>query len=208
MATAARISHAFHKNKTGRNMATYRSQKSNKLVKKAASESAQNQASQAQKQFGGPLLKNSNAKEQRPISTKTAMHVVLRSSLAKGNRSMLNPGKSIAIKKLVHDHADNFNIKIHEFTNTGNQLHMLIKVGNRNSYLRFIRTVTGLIARVALGVERGKKMGVKFWDMRPYTRVVDYRPGYKFAKDPVVRTQLMSLGLTPKKGKAKTLKFA
>ena len=41
------------------------------------------------KEFGGSLLGKANARERRPISTKRPMHLVLRSSLAKGRYSFL-----------------------------------------------------------------------------------------------------------------------
>ena len=47
--------------------------------------------------FGGDLLKG-NAREQRPISNKRPMHLVMRSTLATGERSFLNARKKKASK--------------------------------------------------------------------------------------------------------------
>ncbi|MBY0315492.1 MAG: transposase, partial [Bdellovibrionales bacterium] len=55
-----------------------------------------------------------------------------------------------------------------------NHLHLQIKLSNRYGYYKFIRAVTAAIAMAVSGVNRWNKnsSGRKFWDYRPFTRVV------------------------------------
>lgn len=161
--------------------------------------------------FGGNLLKKSNAKSKRPISHKNSMHLVFRSTQAKGNKSFLNSQNAKRIKAIIQNQAKTTRIQIHEFANVGNHIHLLIKIkaGNhfqaRQQLQKFFRAVTGLIARHVLKAERGPSVGkipiqmktTKFWDQRPFTRVVIGSRGYRFAKDYVVQNTLEALGIIP-----------
>jgi REP element-mobilizing transposase RayT len=129
--------------------------------------------------FGGGLLKNSNAKSARPISTKESMHIVLRSSLAKGSLSMLRANRASKIRECVEAQAKRFQVKIYQFSNVGNHLHILVKAGHRALFKSFLRSITGLIARITLGVQRGAAKSIKFWDYRPFTRIVAWKRDFK-----------------------------
>lgn len=158
------------------------------------------------KQFGGKFLKNSNPKIARPISTKKAMHVVLRSSIAKNELSFLSYKRRAKIEKTILKQAKLFNIKVYKLAINGNHIHLLIKLYFRDSYSKFIRAVTGLIARITLGIERGKaklQRGCtrlrKFWDYRPFTRIVEWARDFNIAKEYVIQNLLEAAGIVPYK---------
>ena len=75
-------------------------------------------------EFGGSLNKKSNPKTARMISTKHAMHLVLRSDLAKGSRSLLN--FRLQIDQILQKQANDCQVKIYQKANAGNHLHLLI----------------------------------------------------------------------------------
>jgi hypothetical protein len=75
--------------------------------------------------------------------------------------------------------------------------HLLIKLYTRDSFSKFIKAVSGIIARITLGVERGKSLGLRFWDSRPFSRIVEWSKAYFAAKEYVIRNDLESYGIIP-----------
>lgn len=47
-----------------------------------------------------------------------------------------------------------------------------MRLGNRFAYPAFIRALTGAVALAITGANRFKKLKKRFWDRRPYSRVV------------------------------------
>lgn len=120
------------------------------------------------------------------------MHLVLRSSKAKGEWSFLRSRNSTVIKTIVGKFAFIYGIQILSLVNVGNHLHLHIRLGNRFGYSPFIRAITGAIAMAVAGKNRWSKSAVgpgsaqlakakadRFWDHRPFTRVV---AGYQAAQ--------------------------
>ena len=79
------------------------------------------------KHFGGNLLKG-NAKSARPLSTKEAVHLVLKSTQAIGTKSMLHTYNVNKINNIIRTHAKLCRIRIYHFVNVGNHLHLVIKL--------------------------------------------------------------------------------
>jgi REP element-mobilizing transposase RayT len=145
--------------------------------------------------FGGRYLKNYNPKCERPMDSKKALHLVLKSSQATGERSFDSKTHKKIVWKIIYDHADKFGIKIHEYANGGNHLHLLLRAKNRQDYAAFIRTITGLIARTVGNSQRGRRLKNKFWDARPFSRVVSYaRQEYNTIKTYLLRNTLEAIG--------------
>ncbi len=127
--------------------------------------------------FGGELLVGKR-KSERVLVSRHPVHLVMRSPMARGARSMLRKVK--AIENIVRTQAKKQHIQISDFVNVGNHLHMVIKIYARGSernlsFARFMRATSGLIARTVLGAERGAgklKSTEQFWPTRPYTRVL------------------------------------
>ncbi|MBL7714155.1 MAG: transposase [Bdellovibrionales bacterium] len=148
------------------------------------------------KDFGGSLLKG-NPRDARPISLKRPMHLVLRSSMAKGSLSFLVAKRSRIIRDLVHRSAKSQGVKIYRFANSGNHLHLIVLPQSRTAFLRFIRSVSGLIARVTLGAQRGNAKGLQFWDARPFTRILEWGKDYRRACAYLKQNILEALGFIP-----------
>lgn len=145
-------------------------------------------------QFGGSLLKKSNAKTARPLSTKKAMHVVLRSSRATGEWSLRNLRNQKIIERILRRLAKEYGIKIHEFGNAGDHLHLLIRLKNRSSFAPFIRALTGTIALQVTKANKLTKLKEKFWDYRPWTRILELKKAYTLAKDSLIQHHLAAIG--------------
>ena len=156
------------------------------------------------KEFGGSLLGKANARERRPISTKRPMHLVLRSSLAKGSYSFLRPERARKIKRVVEKTARRSNLKLYRYANSGNHLHLLILPPSRKAFHRFVRVISGLIARMTLGRERGKEnhgknqaQRIKFWDLRPYSKIMKWGREFRFVTRYLLQNTLEALGFIP-----------
>ena len=148
--------------------------------------------------FGGSHFSGYNPRTQRPIYAKKALHLVLRSSLATGQFSMKRKELSARVWDIIVKHANQNGIQIYEYANGGNHLHLLIRVRRRDSYCRFIRSISGLIARAVKGCEKGTPLNGKFWDHRPFTRVVGFA-GKQFQKVKLylARNRLEAIGFLP-----------
>lgn len=133
------------------------------------------------KEFGGSLLKG-NPKEARPLSTKKAIHLVLRSSVAKGKLSFLTANNMARIEKTIHSVAKKLGVKVYRYANSGNHLHLIILPSSRPAFNAYIRSVTGIIARIVTGRERGQGENAavdSFWDARPFTRIIEWGREFK-----------------------------
>ncbi len=111
----------------------------------------------------------------RPISTKHTMHLVLRSSKASGPWSFRKSQNEKMIYELAKKFGHRFAVKIVSLANVGNHLHFQLQVTKRHLYKPFIRALTAAIAIKITGVSRWTNAGgtrLKFWDYRPYTRIV------------------------------------
>ena len=142
--------------------------------------------------FGGSNLK-SNPKTARPIALKSTMHLIMRSSFATGSRSFLNRADGIAA--VIELQARRFGIRVYDLANAGNHLHLVIKVPSRRAFRGFLRAVTGLIARKVLGAERGSAWkGTKFWDARPFTRIVAWGRDYTQLRNYLFLNRVEAIG--------------
>lgn len=158
------------------------------------------------RQFGGALLKG-NPRSARPLSTKRPVHLVMRSSMAIGRKSFLIPERAARIEEMVRRLGKHQGVKVYRFANGGNHLHLLVLPRSRKAFHNFVRSVSGVAARLSLGKERGKaivltKANLKrparkdaalesqFWDARPFTRIVSWGVEYQ------ITTSLLKTALT------------
>jgi len=129
------------------------------------------------KTYGGELLRTRKGRSgPRPIDTRNTMHMVLRSSKAVKDWSFKRPTNEKKISEVVAKFSIRYGVKIISLANVGNYLHFHIKLTNRYSYKPFIRAVTSAIVMAITGTSRWKlpkkEDKIKFWDYRPFTRVI------------------------------------
>lgn len=148
------------------------------------------------REFGGDRVRG-NPREARPISVKRPMHLVMRSSLASGERSFLRPARARSVRTIIDRAALAHGVKVYRLANSGNHLHLIVLPDSRKSFQRFIRTISGLIARLTLGTERGRAKNLKFWDARPFTRILEWGRDYRRACAYLLRNTLEAHGFIP-----------
>jgi len=118
--------------------------------------------------YGGSLL-NSHPKVKRPLDSKLPTHLVLRATKS----SMRKPQYFLKVNQIVKNACRKHGVRLYEYANVGNHLHLLIKLRSRASWAAFIREVTGRIAQLT---------STK-WLHRPFTRIVrGWKKAYKMAQ--------------------------
>lgn len=123
--------------------------------------------------FGGAQLNGSHPKTKRIFSPKLPLHVVLKSSQAKGVRSFLRFSREIA--HILARQASRHQIRLQQVANAGNHIHLLLEAPSRNHLSAFLRAVSGRIAQKVLGAQTYQANSDEprsFWDARPFSRIV------------------------------------
>lgn len=177
------------------------------------------------KSYGGVLLnKRKNRTYARPISTSKSMHLVLRSSKAVDEKSFKTPKNKKLIQEILAKFSDKYGVQIISLANVGTHLHLHIKIAKRTGYLRFIRAITAAIAMGVSGRNRwtvgsrndgagpiglrqdGEERSAgdlqnrslkreKFWDYRPFTRIIEGFCALLNMRDYIQINQLEGLGV-------------
>ena len=82
--------------------------------------------------------------------------------------------------------------------NVGSHIHLHLQLTSRHLYPSFIRALTGSIAMVVTGAHRWKPLKKepkdRFWDCRPYSRVVQSYRALKTLSDYIRINQMEGLG--------------
>lgn len=130
--------------------------------------------------FGGSTLEGKR-KSKRPLSTKNAIHSVLRGDVRQCGSFRSYPRR---ITKMINRFAKRFDVQIYEFSINSNHIHLLFKLSLRENFGRFMRALAG-----ALSLEFGVK-----WYHRPYSRIVDWGKAFLRAKNYVIKNQMESNG--------------
>lgn len=108
------------------------------------------------------------------------------------------------IDRILRHQAKACGVKIYHLVNVGNHLHLVVRIQSGKLFRRFIRLVTGLIARHMMQAERGRgrkhlklagmteqkptnspqdmptKKVKSFWIARPFTRLISWGKDYKY----------------------------
>jgi REP element-mobilizing transposase RayT len=124
------------------------------------------------------------------------MHVVLRSLRAKGAWSMRRAGAARMVREALRRYARRYEIRIYEFANAGNHLHLLVRARCRVGLQNFLRVFAGIVARRMTGARKGLRAG-PFWDMLAYSRVMSWGRDFFGVRAYVVQNELEALRLVP-----------
>lgn len=166
--------------------------------------------------FGGALL-NGKRKSLRPLSSKDAIHFVLRSEYAVGSDSFLARRHQPHVTRILNNFAKKFGVRIYQKSINSNHIHLLVRITSRKLYRAFIKAVAGKIASQIMGgrsfseyfqekistpiadSERGdgsagagKASG--FWQFRPFSRVVNWGNDYKGCLNYLKQNTLEAIG--------------
>jgi REP element-mobilizing transposase RayT len=152
----------------------------------------------------GGDLKNPQ-KRARPLSTKESIHLVLRSTKAQGKMSFYKYKKEI--DTILNTFANKYHIEIKSSATQGNHIHLHIKLFKRDTYKPFIRAVTAAIMMKITGFcrDRPKPVNYKFWDRRPFTRVIRTFKEFKNLVDYIQINVFEGLGYSRTEARAEVL---
>lgn len=113
-------------------------------------------------------------KKIRPFSRKHALHVTMKSSQAKGAWSFLKYENYFAIQELLESLKHRFDITIEKQSINSNHLHLLLRARSKHDLSGFLKSLSGLIVRKITGTQKGRRLKAKFWDQRPFSRLVAF----------------------------------
>jgi REP element-mobilizing transposase RayT len=82
-----------------------------------------------------------------------------------------------------------YGIKVHNFVNVGNHLHLLAQANTKVDLQNFLRVFTGRIAQAILKAKRGVPKG-KFWTAIVYSRLVNFGRDFKTVLKYFVKNQV------------------
>ena len=173
---------------------------------------------------GGDLRKGKR-KTARPLIVKCPVHLVLRSSIALANWSLLASRNVKRVDTCVRESSKRFNVKIHRFVNVGNHLHLLVKAQRKKDFQDFLRYLSGQIAMIVTRARKGCSVlklagttkqrreffagisipeGVRFWDQLAFTRVVSLDKDFDRVLNYLELNFLESLGVINRKDYKRT----
>ena len=156
-------------------------------------------------------------KEKRPFNPNEALHVVLRSSKAHGEHSMLRSQNCNHIRDLVNRVKDRYGVRVYRYANVGNHIHLLIRARSRKQWQGFIRELAGQIAMIVTGARKGHALpreksvgGARsvgsaasavrgFWDHLVYTRIVSWGKDFKRVAEYVLKNLWEGVGIPLRK---------
>ena len=122
---------------------------------------------------GGDIGKG-RRKTMRPFSPKRPLHLVLRSSQARGSRSLLHPKFACKVEQLIQRHSKKYHVQVYRKVNVGNHLHLIVQAKTRKDFQSFLRALTGAIAFLITGACKSNPLSSRFWDKLAYSRVVSW----------------------------------
>jgi REP element-mobilizing transposase RayT len=148
--------------------------------------------------YGGVFRNKAKNRGARPLSSKGSLHVVMRSSHAKGPWSFRNSQNIHKLGNFIRKFSQSKGIELISLANVGNHYHLHVRIPNRSFYKAWIRGLTSGMAMLTLGLEgliKLKSENKRFWDYRPFTRVINNFKSYLNIKDYIQINQLEGVGL-------------
>ncbi len=174
----------------------------------------------SKKSCGGSLALGVRRKR-RALSTKTPLHLVLRSDFAYSRRSLLRHRP--LIDKILNKFSKRFKVSIYEKAIVSNHIHILVRGKSRVGLQNFFRVVAGHIAQEILrefpiqcweermrdgaptSGEGGREKANKFWQTRIFTRVMSWGRDFINVKNYIIQNTKEALGLVKYKPRRKNL---
>lgn len=118
--------------------------------------------------YGGAL---NYRKKKRPFRKNKAVHLILRSHLLSGSRSLLKANRKEWVENLIRAKTRKYQSKLYQFSVNSNHLHLLVSFANEKAQGDFLRDLAGTLALKIKKVFKVSK-NVRIWDGRPFSRVV------------------------------------
>lgn len=107
----------------------------------------------------------------RPLDPKRPLHVVLKSSRARGRWSLLAHERRVHAQ--LEQTAAKHGVRVLQFVNVGNHLHLCVRFRRREAVQRFFKEFAGRVAFDITGARKTHAQG-RFWDHTLFTRIVEW----------------------------------
>lgn len=151
-------------------------------------------------EYGGELRNTRKGRlRARPISTVCGMHLVLKTSLAKGPWSFRKHLGSV--EEILGTHRVRNRIHFYGTAILTNHIHLYVKFPSEEAYHCFVSAVCGAIALAVRGNPR-PPWPTPFWDQRVYSRVVCGEVQHQRMLRYIRLNQLEALGLNRTEARA------
>lgn len=122
--------------------------------------------------YGGQI---DQRKFSRPFAATKAVHIIFRSRLLSGTRSLLRANRKQWTEKILKQKASHHAAKLYSFSVNSNHIHLLIKFPSADSQSGFLRDFAGTMAlKIKTKYKISKK--TKVWDARPFSSLVKSFP--------------------------------
>ncbi len=115
------------------------------------------------------------------------MHLVLRAEAARGHWSLLRKENARVVREKIAYFAERWDVRVYEWANGGNHLHLLVRGKTREGLRNFMRGLSGSIAMAVTGARKGKALGTRFWDLLLFTRIVAWGKAFSVVRAYIVR---------------------
>ena len=149
----------------------------------------------ARKIHGGEHAKGKR-KKARPFSSNKAIHIVMRSERAKGSWSFRRMSVYGKVIEQIERRAKVSHIRLYNLAVNGNHIHFLIRAKTKAQLQKFLRAITGCLARFITGARRGNAKG-KFWDGLTFSRIIEWGKDFQITKSYVIQNVLEAEGAIP-----------
>lgn len=127
---------------------------------------------------GGRLRNQRLGRTARPLSTKSAIHVVFKAEIKNLKLGLRSPRGFQTCTDILRKYSHRFYIKIESQAICGDHVHLVIRLKKRSLAQHFFRVVAGQIAQVFEKkgflklVTDTPNNKIKIWKYRPFTRVI------------------------------------
>lgn len=152
------------------------------------------------------MLSLSSRKTRRPLNSKRPVHLVLRSDLARGKRSLFKNKRLVL--QFLRKYSKMFGVRVYEIAVCGNHLHGVVRCSDRTRLQNFFRVFAGQVAQEILRMhplQRGEEKAFRggthpksqksFWSLLAYTRIVAWGRDFENVIAYVFRNTLETLKL-------------
>jgi REP element-mobilizing transposase RayT len=137
----------------------------------------------------------------RPFDARRPLHVVLRSSRARGAWSLRGRPNERIVRTTMRRYPARYGVKVYEAATARNHIHMLLRSKCRLALQNFLRTFAGVTARLITGARKGRSVGT-FWDYLAYSRIVQWGRDFAGVRAYVIQNELETLGGVPHRQRA------
>ncbi len=150
--------------------------------------------------FGGAGKAKGNPRTARPVAIKRPMHLVMKSNRLPRAKSFILMAKQI--EKVCRNVGHKTLVQLRDIAVAHDHVHLVIQPKSIHAYRRFIRALSGILARILLDAQKGRAWKRAsslnhFWQARPFTRIVKWGKDYSGIKNYLMKNRPDPIGLEP-----------